>query len=248
MFERSVRVLALGWLVSAFAVVGCGDDESEEALDTTDAGETFPYLTEPYEPNCDGYTQRLRDCGILGEGPFTCTDPDSEVDVCVYECVALASCGILSQLLCNGVRAFPLEQCFIDCNAFQCGSGEAVASLFLCDGYVDCADGSDEDTCFVCGSGEVYPQRLVCDYTSHCIDGSDEHACDMFECDSGDKIPPHRECDLIPDCPDASDENGCERFVCEVTGEEILPQWQCDTELDCLDGSDEQGCAPLNCP
>lgn len=247
MSARRVSVATLGWLLAAFTVVACGDDESEETLDST-TGTTLPYLTDPHEPNCDGYKQRLRDCGILGEGPFTCSEPETELAVCVYECVARASCGILSDLLCNKVRAFPLEECFVDCNAFQCNSGEPVTSLFVCDGYADCADGSDENSCFVCGSGEMYPPRFVCDYTRHCIDGSDEHACDMFACDSGDQVPPGRECDLVPDCPDASDEKGCERFVCEVTGEELLPQWQCDAEEDCLDGSDEQGCAPINCP
>ena len=248
MFERSVRVATLGWLVSAFIVVGCGDDESEEALDTAGADEMFPYLTEPHEPSCAGYTQRLRDCGILGEGPFTCSEPESEVDVCVYECVGLASCGILSQLLCNGLRAFPLEECFNNCSAFQCASGEPIGSMFVCDDYVDCADGSDESDCFVCGSGETYPPRFVCDDYVQCIDGSDEHACDRFECASGETIPNNRECDLNPDCPDGSDEKDCDFFVCEITGETILPQWQCDAEADCLDGSDEEGCAPLNCP
>ncbi|HEY6728517.1 MAG TPA: hypothetical protein VI197_31115 [Polyangiaceae bacterium] len=247
MFARRVSVAALGWLLAAFSGVACGDDESQQALEAT-TGAMLPYLTEPYSADCDGYTQRLRDCGILGEGPFTCSEPDSEVDVCVYECVALASCGILSDLLCDKVRAFPLEECFVDCNAFQCDSGEPVTSIFVCDGYADCSDGSDESSCFVCGSGEVLPPRFVCDYNRQCLDGSDEHGCETFECDSGETVPDNRECDLIPDCPDGSDEKDCDMFVCEVTGEKILPAWQCDAEEDCLDGSDEQGCAPLNCP
>lgn len=244
MFARRV---GMGWLLAALTGVACGDDESAESLDSTTTGAVFPYLTEPYEPNCAGYTQRLRDCGILGEGPFTCSEPDSPVDVCVYQCVALASCGILSALVCDSVRPFPLEECFIDCNAFQCDSGEAITSVFVCDSYADCADASDEAGCFECGSGEVYPPRFVCDYNRQCIDGSDEAGCDTFGCDSGETIPKDRECDLNPDCPDGSDEARCEMFVCEATDEKIFPEWQCDGQEDCLDGSDELGCAPIIC-
>lgn len=241
---------AVGWLLWALIGVGCGDDES--ALAAADAetasGTSFPHLTETYEPNCAGYTQKLRDCGILGEGPFTCTDPVTTQDECAYQCAALASCGILSQLVCNGVRTFPLESCFLDCDNFQCGDGESIRSLWACDGYADCADASDEASCETCGTGEIYAPRLKCDQYPHCPDGSDEHGCDSFHCGSGEMIPPNMECNMTADCEDGSDEADCEVFACETTDETIYTFWQCDGEEDCLDGSDERGCAVLSCP
>ena len=245
MFARRVSVATLGWLLAAFTVVACGDDESEMAEVTTD---DFPYLTGSYEPNCTGYIGRLRDCGILGEGPFTCAEPVTEQDVCAYQCAAIASCGILSDLVCRGVQAFPLESCFIECNSFKCDSGDSIASNWVCDGQVDCQDGSDEEACFLCDSGESVPPRVVCDFYPHCLDASDEQGCDGFRCESGETIAKSRECDRQADCLDGSDEADCEVFVCEVTSENVPAHWRCDGEEDCLDGSDEKGCAPLTCP
>ena len=254
MFPRRVGVVTPGWLLAAFAVVSCGDDESLETTDSTtssgasglESGE-YPYLAGEYDADCAGYSQKLRDCGILGEGPFTCNDPVTPEDICAYECAGVASCGILAELVCRGVRAFPLEQCFIACNTFQCESGEPVNPTWVCDGYADCSDGSDEDNCFECGSGEEYAPRFVCDGYTDCLDGSDEHACDGFHCGSGEMIPKDRECDMNSDCADASDESECEVFVCEATSQSIYPHWQCDGTEDCLDGSDEKGCAPMYC-
>lgn len=250
MLAPKVPIATAVYLLTALAVSGCGDDESYVAVDsaTTSTSITFPHLTEEYEPNCAGYTKKLRDCGILSEGPFACTDPETPTAECRYRCVTMASCAILSELTCQHSAALPLQECLAECDEFKCASGGAIVPSWVCDGEADCSDGSDEGECFTCGSGEVFPPSYACDFYGDCADGSDEHGCDGFTCGSGELIRESSECDLFVDCADGSDEVGCEVFVCEVSGESIRPAWKCDGQEDCLDGSDEIGCAVVSCP
>ena len=70
-----------------------------------------------------------------------------------------------------------------------------LATIAVCDGTVDCTDGSDETT-ELCGSGNA---------------GGGSSCTDIeFEClDNGLCIPEVFVCDLDADCSDASDEEGC---------------------------------------
>ena len=249
MFEPKIGVATVVCLLTSFAVLACGDDESLEGVDaSTSSTAMFPYLSEDYEPNCTGYTQRLRDCGILSDGPFACTEPTSSTGVCNYTCVTLASCAILSELTCGHSAALPLQECFAECEEFKCASGGAIVSSWVCDGQPDCADGSDEGECLTCGSGEVFPPSFSCDFYGDCLDGSDEIDCDGFHCGTGELIRESSACDLFVDCADGSDEANCDFFICENSAEPIRPHWQCDGTEDCLDGSDELGCAAAICP
>jgi len=62
----------------------------------------------------------------------------------------------------------------------------------MCDGEMDCVDGSDEssqlgcqhpdcpDNEFLCGNGLCVPRHFLCDRTNDCLDNSDEpNTCGM---------------------------------------------------------------------
>lgn len=207
-----------------------------------------------YGIDCEGYGDKLVDCGVLTEGDYACPEPASAFDECVFICHAIASCAILKQFNCSGATPAPLSTCFEDCylaySSFGCGSGEYVPAEWACDAEPDCADGSDEAECedYECESGQTIPASYVCDYESDCSDGSDELECpNSFECDNNRTIPSGWQCDAFDDCGDGSDEQGCEFFECAVTGERLPADLVCNQVHDCLDGSDEVDCAELVC-
>lgn len=81
----------------------------------------------------------------------------------------------------------------ISAGYWECNSGEAIPSSWVCDFYDDCDDGSDEYGCYYyydysygygggweCANGEVIPLSWYCDYWDDCSDGSDEIGCDDY--------------------------------------------------------------------
>lgn len=126
---------------------------------------------------------------------------------------------------------------------FICVSGDRLEGLhFICDGRIDCHDGSDE-LAALCS-------HTVCPETK-------------FKCLYGACVDRSRKCDGIRDCHDGSDEENCGRkhnscamdeFRCgsnaNGTRPCILATKICDGTRDCVDGSDEATvlCENTLCP
>lgn len=79
-------------------------------------------------------------------------------------------------------------------NQFECGDKSCIPRIYLCDGYKDCSDGSDEEglcSKLSCGKKSYFchdllciREELICDGTPLCSDGSDESMCNLNECPS----------------------------------------------------------------
>ncbi|XP_071809338.1 uncharacterized protein [Asterias amurensis] len=155
----------------------------------------------------------------------------------------------------------------LDCpaNLFTCGTGECVQKVFLCDGFPNCFDESDEDflTCldelgegtyFTCHDNSKIPASFYCDSKDDCQDDSDELNCvypnctdGEFRCDDHHCIDASKYCDLTQDCRDRSDITECDSisnsFQC-YSDIWIPLSKKCDGFTDCqgLKAEDEVNC------
>ena len=129
---------------------------------------------------------------------------------------------------------------------------ECVSIGFICDGTIDCSDGSDEDSCrdkFECGGNE-----FTCKQNGRCI--SNEYVCDgQLDCGFGD-YSDENECSDGNWGTEGDDGRGkdgkndrnCQNheFKCKFTKECIPRKLRCNGALhDCQDDSDEMNC---HCP
>ncbi len=109
---------------------------------------------------CSSAKQKLVGCGFLGSNDTwdDCNPPNTAAETCFLSCSMSASCSDLGVLICNSDG--PPSSSFIDCiegceslpdndpDDFQCANGEdSVPQDWVCDGYEDCTDNSDEEAC-----------------------------------------------------------------------------------------------------
>ena len=99
--------------------------------------------------------------------------------------------------------AFHAKVVFIIFNSdgmhYTCSSGMCIVTAYICDGYADCYDKSDELACNVSLTSQNETESMN---TSHCVGL-------YYMCPSGECIPIDRRCDHRYDCQDGSDEVCC---------------------------------------
>ncbi|KAK7098057.1 very low-density lipoprotein receptor-like [Littorina saxatilis] len=143
--------------------------------------------------------------------------------------------------------------------SFPCDNDKCLPQSFVCDGFDNCGDNSDESHCrprcpeFTCTNGNCVPWSYKCDGDNDCHDNSDEancHThCSEFTCTNGHCVPKSFECDGGNDCGDNSDEANCPTTCPEFTctnGHCVPKSYECDGDNDCGDNSDETYC-PTTC-
>ncbi|XP_060879809.1 basement membrane-specific heparan sulfate proteoglycan core protein isoform X8 [Metopolophium dirhodum] len=151
-------------------------------------------------------------CEAIG---FSASDPGSRVSV------------FLKVEPWIDVTVRPIESCGL--NEATCSNKQCILKTKVCDGQIDCLDGSDETRCnmfgcqpneFRCSNKKCILKTWVCDGQDDCGDNFDEQNCEQrvsdsrclyseFECRNKECIPKSFQCDSQSDCSDGSDEIGC---------------------------------------
>nr|XP_027219064.1 uncharacterized protein LOC113811499 [Penaeus vannamei] len=168
------------------------------------------------EVECDGQ------CRAACDSHIECSDGSDESPLLCKErnCPIAESIAVLSPF---GIDRSDLGD---DSRPFRCAYGGCISPQFLCNGHMDCWDGSDETeelclprTCpkrtFRCKYGGCLKRLQTCDGKAQCFDGSDEDPalCKKkrcysrhFQCAYGACIRKEEKCDGNSDCFDSSDE------------------------------------------
>ncbi|KAM7393106.1 hypothetical protein PAMA_007971 [Pampus argenteus] len=217
-----------------------------------------PFTQPPTKPPCSSPSVLCPDSSScilptqLCDGKKDCPDGSDEncVKRCPYKtdflCKDRRSC-VSKSLLCDGRSHCHDGSDEVNCPNVATPAAQTTNVLKCRMGSKPCKDGT-----------ECVLYSHVCDGEMDCKDGSDEQGCpetckqDEFQCSHGKMcILKAQVCDGKPQCRDQSDELDCweQTKSCEhrcADGKRCIPKkFLCDGEKDCLDGTDEVGCDPL---
>jgi hypothetical protein len=221
------------------------------------AGESGNGGSTPTKPGtCEGYSLQLFACGIVDK-PYECTSAGSDPSAaCYYGCYQFAECAPLVDNYCNDAEN-SVDDCLTACDTFPCGDGSSVASLYTCDGTMDCTNGADEKGCvtappFQCKNGETVDGADRCDDYEDCSDGSDEAGCPVLTCPRPSAPTPGVACRdaaanleacglfvSMPGCLDRTEARACKQ--------ECFAQSSCNDTLGFFCGSTSDGAVVQKC-
>ncbi|XP_077864394.1 uncharacterized protein LOC144349923 [Saccoglossus kowalevskii] len=206
---------------------------------------------------CDGH---IGDCADGTDEPDDCTL--YRAGFCVYDITKGFRCvgQPLQGLPCYGGQ-------IRSCHTSWQLDNMCIQSYDVCNGVVDCIDGSDEligcedhywkcpYNHFKCATGHCIMNALTCDGVMDCKDGSDELGCGDYifsedgrwTCeDNLTTIPISLRCNGFPNCRNGSDEVGCETYECPSTMMKCESSNICIAESKMCDGSND--CVVLGVP
>nr|XP_045618524.1 low-density lipoprotein receptor-related protein 1B-like isoform X1 [Procambarus clarkii] len=262
--QVSRRCIAQSWVCDIDKDCGSGDDSDEHAA------------CEYQECSVEDFKCANKRCVpmfYVCDGDDDCRD-NSDEKMCDTFCANATAAGLPTTPFCNNICLNITEQttCQETQGCTYCGSNNTcIATYQLCDGVLNCPDGSDESRCdekilqgcrpeeYMCErTRDCIHQSLKCDGNDDCQDRSDELGCESIECSHNEWkctseehcIPDIWKCDGVEDCSDSSDEKMCPSIpvkctppshLCDNSTVCVPPASLCDGHSNCKDGSDEGG-------